>query len=558
MRMNHKEALTKQVYTFASELYAYGVREVVISPGSRSTPLAIAFEAHPNIKTWIHPDERSAAFFALGLIKGSERPVAILCTSGTAAANYTPAIAESQISRIPLIVLTSDRPHELRSVGAPQAINQVNMFANYINFQFDMPVADGSQEMLNTINYQMQIASQYLYGPHRGPIHFNLPFREPLTPDLEMTENLKSEHKILPHYQKNIDIQDIKNVLKDKKGLIIVGDMQHQAVDQILTYATIHDLPILADPLSQLRKFNHPNVITTYDLLYRSHLNIDADFIIRVGKPVISKKLNQWLTRTNAFQILVQNNDKIDVFPTPPHISYEISANDFFRSLVNEPTVNRKDWIERWQSIEAQSRKAITQHMSQATDESAFVSTLIQKLTKDDALFVSNSMPIRDVDNLLFDSEVEVYANRGANGIDGVISTALGMAVHKRVTLLIGDLAFYHDMNGLLMAKLNDIHINIVILNNDGGGIFSYLPQKTAAEQYFERLFGTPTGLNFEYTAMLYDFSFKRLNNINDFSQVSFSNMNSYIYEMITNREDNLEQHQLLYQKLSEILNVTL
>ena len=556
--MNHKEALTKQVYTFASELYAYGVREVVISPGSRSTPLAIAFEAHPNIKTWIHPDERSAAFFALGLIKGSERPVAILCTSGTAAANYTPAIAESQISRIPLIVLTSDRPHELRSVGAPQAINQVNMFANYINFQFDMPVADGSQEMLNTINYQMQIASQYLYGPHRGPIHFNLPFREPLTPDLEMTENLKSEHKILPHYQKNIDIQDIKNILKDKKGLIIVGDMQHQAVDQILTYATIHDLPILADPLSQLRKFNHPNVITTYDLLYRSHLNIDADFIIRVGKPVISKKLNQWLTRTNAFQILVQNNDKIDVFPTPPHISYEISANDFFRSLVNEPTVNRKDWIERWQSIEAQSRKAITQHMSQATDESAFVSTLIQKLTKDDALFVSNSMPIRDVDNLLFDSEVEVYANRGANGIDGVISTALGMAVHKKVTLLIGDLAFYHDMNGLLMAKLNDIHINVVILNNDGGGIFSYLPQKTAAEQYFERLFGTPTGLNFEYTAMLYDFSFKRLNNITDFSQVSFSNMNSYIYEMITNREDNLEQHQLLYKKLSEILNVTL
>lgn len=558
MRMNHKEALTKQVYTFASELYAYGVREVVISPGSRSTPLAIAFEAHPNIKTWIHPDERSAAFFALGLIKGSERPVAILCTSGTAAANYTPAIAESQISRIPLIVLTSDRPHELRSVGAPQAINQVNMFANYINFQFDMPVADGSQEMLNTINYQMQIASQYLYGPHRGPIHFNLPFREPLTPDLEMTENLKSEHKILPHYQKNIDIQDIKNILKDKKGLIIVGDMQHQAVDQILTYATIHDLPILADPLSQLRKFNHPNVITTYDLLYRSHLNIDADFIIRVGKPVISKKLNQWLTRTNAFQILVQNNDKIDVFPTPPHISYEISANDFFRSLVNEPTVNRKDWIERWQSIEAQSRKAITQHISQATDESAFVSTLIQKLTKDDALFVSNSMPIRDVDNLLFDSEVEVYANRGANGIDGVISTALGMAVHKRVTLLIGDLAFYHDMNGLLMAKLNDIHINVVILNNDGGGIFSYLPQKTAAEQYFERLFGTPTGLNFEYTAMLYDFSFKRLNNITDFSQVSFSTMNSYIYEILTNREDNLEQHQLLYQKLSEILNVTL
>ncbi|NGU94130.1 2-succinyl-5-enolpyruvyl-6-hydroxy-3-cyclohexene-1-carboxylate synthase, partial [Staphylococcus aureus] len=165
---NHKAALTKQVFTFASELYAYGVREVVISPGSRSTPLALAFEAHPNIKTWIHPDERSAAFFAVGLIKGSERPVAILCTSGTAAANYTPAIAESQISRIPLIVLTSDRPHELRSVGAPQAINQVNMFNNYVSYEFDMPIADDSKETINAIYYQMQIASQYLYGPHKG------------------------------------------------------------------------------------------------------------------------------------------------------------------------------------------------------------------------------------------------------------------------------------------------------------------------------------------------------------------------------------------------------
>ena len=149
--MNHREALTLQVFTFASELFAYGVREVVISPGSRSTPLAIAFEAHPDIKTWIHPDERSAAFFALGLIKGSERPVAILCTSGTAAANYTPAIAESQISRLPLIVLTSDRPHELRSVGAPQAINQAQMFNNYVKDQFDMPVADDTAFTLDTV-----------------------------------------------------------------------------------------------------------------------------------------------------------------------------------------------------------------------------------------------------------------------------------------------------------------------------------------------------------------------------------------------------------------------
>ena len=533
--MNHSEALTEQVFSFASELYAYGVREVVISPGSRSTPLALVFEAHPNIKTWIHPDERSAAFFALGLIKGSEKPVAILCTSGTAAANYTPAIAESQISRLPLVVLTSDRPHELRSVGAPQAINQVNMFSNYVNFQFDLPIADGSEHTIDTINYQMQIASQYLYGPHRGPIHFNLPFREPLTPDLDRVDLLTSVTKTLPHYQKSISVDDIKDILQEKNGLIIVGDMQHQAVDQILTYSTIYDLPILADPLSQLRKEKHPNVITTYDLLYRAGLNLEVDYVIRVGKPVISKKLNQWLKKTDAYQIIVQNNDQIDVFPTPPHISYEISANDFFRSLMEEPLVERKKWLQQWQSLEQQARIEISDYLKHATDEAAYVGSLIQKLTKEDTLFVGNSMPIRDVDNLLFDSEASVYANRGANGIDGVVSTALGMAAHKNVTLLIGDLSFYHDMNGLLMAKLNELHINIVLVNNNGGGIFSYLPQKRSATKYFERLFGTPTGLNFEYTALLYDFTFKRFDNLTDFKYAELSKMGSHMYEVITN-----------------------
>lgn len=167
-------------------------------------------------------------------------------------------------------------------------------------------------------------------------------------------------------------------------------------------------------------------------------------------------------------------------------------------------------------------------------------------------------MPIRDVDNLFIDCEAEVYSNRGANGIDGVVSTAIGMAAHKRVTLLIGDLAFYHDMNGLLMSKLNDINLNIVLLNNDGGGIFSYLPQKTAADSYFERLFGTPTGLNFEHAALLYDFTFKRFESIEMFKYAELSKFGSHIYEIMTNRDENLNQHQNLYTKLSDIINVTL
>lgn len=165
------------------------------------------------------------------------------------------------------------------------------------------------------------------------------------------------------------------------------------------------------------------------------------------------------------------------------------------------------------------------------------MSQLLDKLTDEDCLFVSNSMPIRDIDNLYFNQRGRIYANRGANGIDGVVSTALGMAVHQKVTLLIGDIAFYHDMNGLLMSKLNDIHMNIVLLNNDGGGIFSYLPQKKSASQHFERLFGTPTGLNFEYTALLYDFNFKRIQDLQAFEYANLTTMTPTLFEVMTNRE---------------------
>ncbi|UXR70156.1 2-succinyl-5-enolpyruvyl-6-hydroxy-3-cyclohexene-1-carboxylic-acid synthase [Staphylococcus sp. IVB6246] len=554
----HQQYLTEQVFHFASELYAYGIREVVISPGSRSTPLAIAFECHPEIKTWIHPDERSAAFFALGLIKGSERPVALLCTSGTASANYVPAVAESDISRLPLVVLTSDRPHELRGIGAPQAINQVNMFENYVRYQFDMPLADGTIGCIETSQYQLERASQYFDGPQQGPVHFNLPFAEPLTPDLSR-DDLLTTHTYTPtHYQKTMDPTILEKTLRQPKGLIIVGDMQHQDISQILTFATVYDLPILADPLNGIRSTQHPNVIATYDLLLRAGLPLEPDFVIRVGKPVISKKLNQWLKQTSAEQILVQNSGDRDAFPKKPDYFFEMSANDFFRSLETIPTAYRKKWLKDWQTLEKQARAEVTAYQKRATGEAAYVSRLLEKLGKDDCLFVSNSMPIRDIDNLYFDNEARIYANRGANGIDGIVSTALGMAVHLSVTLLIGDLALYHDMNGLLMSKLNDIQMNIVLLNNDGGGIFSYLPQKQQAPEHFERLFGTPTGLDFEHVAMLYGLGYKHIPDLETLSYTKLPEMSSHLMEIVTTREGNHDMHQGLYQCLDEVANVTL
>ena len=373
-----------------------------------------------------------------------------------------------------------------------------------------------------------------------------------------MVDWLKSEDKSVPHYQKVANLDHLKEILRKPNGLIIVGDVQHQAVDQILSYATIHDVPILADPLSQLRKQHHPNVITTYDLLYRVGLDLEPDYIIRVGKPVISKALNKWIKRTSAYQMLVQNNDAPDAFPVTPHVSYEISINDFFRQLNEVQVAHSKTWLAKWQTLEKHAKIAVRDYIAQATDESAYVASLLDKLTEDDALFVSNSMPIRDIDNLYIDCKAEVFANRGANGIDGVVSTALGMAVHRNVTLLIGDLAFYHDMNGLLMGKLNDIHMNIVLLNNDGGGIFSYLPQKTEAAPYFERLFGTPTGLDFEHAALLYDYAYTCYQSIASFKCSSLTSWQSNLYEIRTDRADNCKAHQNLYQKLDDIVNVTL
>lgn len=554
----HQQNLTEQVFHFASELYAYGIREVVISPGSRSTPLAIAFECHPEIKTWVHPDERSAAFFALGLIKGSERPVALLCTSGTASANYVPAVAESDISRLPLVVLTSDRPHELRGIGAPQAINQVNMFENYVRYQFDMPLADGTIGCIETNQYQLERASQYFDGPQQGPVHFNLPFAEPLTPDLSRKDLLTTHTYTPTHYQKTMDPTILEKTLRQPKGLIVVGDMQHQDISQILTFSTVYDLPILADPLNSIRSTKHPNVIATYDLLLRSGMSLDADFVIRVGKPVISKKLNQWLKQTSAEQILVQNSADRDAFPKKPDYFFEMSANDFFRSLETVPTAYRKKWLNDWQTLEQQARAEVTALQNNATGEAAYVSRLLEKFGKDDCLFVSNSMPIRDVDNLYFDNEARIYANRGANGIDGIVSTALGMAVHRSVTLLIGDLALYHDMNGLLMSKLNDIQMNIVLLNNNGGGIFSYLPQKQQAPEHFERLFGTPMHLDFEHVAVLYGFGYQQIMDLDTMSYTKLPKMASHLMEIKTDREKNHEMHQRLYQCLGEVANVTL
>lgn len=545
------EQLTKQVFTTIKQLYDYGVREVVISPGSRSTPLAMACEIHPELKTYIHPDERSAGFFAVGLIKATTRPVILICTSGTAASNYVPAVSEAFISRLPLVVITSDRPHELRNIGAPQAINQLGMYSNFVKYQVDFPLAD---DTLDFIDSTILHASRYFSGPDTGPVHLNMPFREPLIPDLSAVELLKAEPRPVVRYQKAGDMEAVRKIMYEGRGLIVAGDCQNDDLSQLLLFSTIHQLPIIADPLSQLRHLDHPHIIRTADMLFKVYEDIQPGYIIRVGKPVVSKAVNLWLKAQDCPQILVQHAVTPDIFPKVPTLHLELTANDCFRQLAEEKPVSSRGWLELLIHLDSITINIINQHINSDRDEGTAFARLLQQLNSEDVVFLGNSMPIRDCDTFYVDSRALPYCNRGANGIDGVVSTAMGMAVHRRVTLIIGDISFYHDMNGLIMKKLLDLDIRIVVMNNNGGGIFSYLPQKSE-EALFERLYGTPLDLDFAHTAALYDFNYQQYS---VYDEVKLPKNGACIIEVLTDREDNVISHQLLTKKVSEAVHAEL
>lgn len=538
--------LTEQVFTLVRELYQYGVHEVVISPGSRSTPVAIACEAHSKMKTYIHPDERSAGFFALGLIKATKKPVAILCTSGTAASNYTPAVSEADLSQLPLVVLTSDRPHELRNMGAPQAIQQVNMFQSFTKFQCDFPLADGESLTIDMIENTIMQASQYFYGPETGVVHFNLPFREPLLPDLSLKHMMYTDKKPLVKYNKQFDVSIVKPILKEANGIIIAGDCQNIDLSEMLTFSTIHNIPIISCPLSGIRHTMHPNVITTGDHLFKVIQDIEPGFMIRVGKAPVSKSTNQWIKKQNVPQILIQSQTLPKYFPKMPDLYLEMSPNDCFRQLSNLEVSTSKKWLNLWQKMNDIVIHEIHLYQLQVNDEGSIYPQLFEQMTNEDVLFFGNSMPIRDADSFFVKYKGLPYCNRGANGIDGVVSTAMGMAAHKKVTLFIGDISFYHDMNGLIMSKLDHIDINIVVFNNNGGGIFSYLPQ-SEEEQYFERLFGTPLDLDFSHTAKLYDFNYAKYN---VFDKITLPTSGRNIIEIKTDRNDNVLAHRSLTDKI--------
>lgn len=572
--MNNQEALTAYMASFVDELAQNKVRHAVVSPGSRSTPISLLLAEHPNIEVHINVDERSAAFFALGLAKALREPVAIICTSGTAAANYYPAIVEAYYARIPLIVMTADRPHELRDVGAPQAIDQIDLYGKHVKWSVEMALPEESADMTNYVRTIGARAVAIASNQPSGPVHLNFPIREPLLPFLDQVEKYR-DHQISPKVdiEKGIRIlsqsqfEALASMLSEaKRGIIVVGELQDREIRQaIIALAKKLAFPILADPLSLLRSGDHSQTqtIETYDTFLRDDVAkevLNPDLVLRFGAMPVSKSLLLFLKKHRQAQHLIV--DAGAGWREPAGIASKMiyCEESAFCYGVLEQIDHRENpsWLQLWQSVNKATKRGLASIRDEAElSEGKLFLFLNDLMPMNSTLFVGNSMPIRDLDTFFFTNEknITALANRGANGIDGVVSTALGVStVSENTVLVIGDLSFFHDMNGLLAAKLQKQNITILLINNDGGGIFSFLPQASEKE-YFESLFGTPHGLDFSHAAKLYGAKYKNASTWDEFQQVftqSFSEPGLKIIEVQTERESNLVKHRELWKFVSQ------
>ncbi len=487
--------------TLVDQWLRLGVRHAVVAPGSRSTPMALALTERVDIAVHVVHDERVAAFTALGLAvsEPGEQPAApalLLCTSGTAAANFLPAIAEAGLSEIPMIVLTADRPEELRGVGAPQTIDQIELYGSHVRWFHDPGVPDateaGEWRMLATTAYAHSV---------RGPVHLNLPFREPLVGvPFALPAPIDSGVEVdrdEPSVTDRVEATAWKSAMATAdRGLILVGGMHGIDLTDVSELEAATGWPVIADPQSGRR---HRAGFTSIDAVLRVEGLAEEflpDVIVRIGRPSASKLLAQWTARPEPLLIQVGGPGLIDP-------SGSVAATCSTRELIDAASgrVVSGEWRTALHTAGRRADAIIEAELAkqETLTEPSTARTLVDHLPDGAQVTVSSSMPVRDIE--WFGGRTGfVHANRGANGIDGVISTALGRALALPAGslpsfVLIGDLAFVHDSNALVALTRRGVDLRIVVIDNDGGGIFSFLPQSTLlAHERFEKLFGTPLG----------------------------------------------------------------
>jgi 2-succinyl-5-enolpyruvyl-6-hydroxy-3-cyclohexene-1-carboxylate synthase len=503
---------------FADELHRLGVAGACTSPGSRSTPLVLTLARDGRIPVSSHVDERSAAFFALGLAQATGRPAVLACTSGTAAANYAPAVIEAAEAGIPLIVLTADRPPELRDVGAGQTIDQIKLYGSSVKWFFELGTHDATPERLRWIRQLACRAHDTATGGRPGPIHINIPLREPLVlaAPLDGAPGDGGRPEGAPWTARAVAPQDPAPVLAwlrahaGGRGAIVAGRGADGPVAARLAERLAW--PLLADPLSGARTGGA--AVAHYDALLRDAAWADAAApaaVLRIGDLPTSKPLRQWLARldpaTTTQAALVDGGDWHDpdaalatVFPLDPAAL----------GAIDEVFPTDPAWLGRWRDADARAAAALAVTLGDdALNEPRIARELATAVPAGATVVVAASMPIRDVETFwpVLDPPPRVLANRGANGIDGTISTAYGVASASPdapTFLLIGDVALAHDVGGLLAGRRLGLPLTIVVVDNAGGGIFDFLPVSTQGAEYEEHVL-TPTGMDVARVAALYD-----------------------------------------------------
>ena len=579
--LSHSQTMALWVGSFFDELARNGVRAVVVSPGSRSTPLAMAaFELScrrpDDLRVYVDVDERGAAFFGLGMAKATGRPVALVCTSGTATANYYPAVIEAETSRVPLIVLTGDRPPRLQGLGAPQTTDQLNLYGNHVRAFRAMPepMADA-----RGIAFARQAAREAVIAAtdaHRiwesdgsqqvasracehlaGPVHLNFPFDEPLKPDFPAADAVASQSdseldaftvgrrpsaaELLgePEAPFSGGASRLAELLAGKRALVLAGEGTCSTLAQareVAAWAHSWSLPLLADPLSGMRAVDQPHVIDAYDAVFGRDDCPLPEVVIRFGRWPVSKRTTTKIASSGAFAVVVDAGETRD-FNAMTDCFIPLTPLEFIRQTT--PSTDSADsvqqaFLDEWIARNNDARARIDAELGSASSEvsasgllheGATIRAIIEESPEGACLFAANSMTVRNLDTFLRRGSAPlcVMANRGQNGIDGTLSTAIGAAQEfGKAVLITGDLTLQHDINALslqneLLSNHSGSHASLVVvlLNNDGGAIFDMLPQ-ASDDPYFERLFLTPQNVDFEHAAKAFHVPYRRANSVDE------------------------------------------
>jgi 2-succinyl-5-enolpyruvyl-6-hydroxy-3-cyclohexene-1-carboxylate synthase len=512
----------------AEELVRAGVRDVVICPGCRSTPMALALRATPGLRCWVHLDERAGAFFALGAAKGARRPAAILATSGTAVVNFAPAVTEARYGRVPLILLTADRPPELHGRGAPQTIDQSGLFGRHAKWSVDLPVPEATEASAAHAREMVTQGVAIALAAPAGPVQLNLAFREPLLPEGVLAgptvEIMPARRDAGPVDEAPLDAVPLDATDVDataaaiagaRRGLIVCGPLDVPGFAAAVTrLAVMCGYPVLADGLSNVRCGQHDrsHVIAHHDALLRSdavHRWPSPEVVLRFGAAPVSKALASFLASVDAPQLLIDDGAGWERPPEPRLVTAEPMRFVERVAAALSPVPAVSDWLARWQTADAAAAAALGAWRASRRGpfEGAIFESMSVAVPEGAVVLAGNSMPVRDLDAFLPTSQRQIrcLGNRGANGIDGLLSTALGVAAAQEqpVLAVVGDLSFLHDLTALVAARRLGLAATILLVNNDGGGIFSFLPQASAVlpsaglPAHYEELFGTPHGTDF-------------------------------------------------------------